>query len=86
MIKSNPIPARWVTHKLENNNTKELSHCCEGSKPHVRFPSLGIKQRDWEYLGNLALKSVGFNYRTTTGLWETKTPIMDCTTKSSTGD
>ena len=24
MIKSNPIPARWVTHKLENNNTKEV--------------------------------------------------------------
>ena len=23
-IKSNPILARWVTHKLENNNTKEV--------------------------------------------------------------
>ena len=23
MIKSNPIPARWVIHKLENNNTKK---------------------------------------------------------------
>ena len=23
-IKSNPIPAGWVTHKLENNNTKEV--------------------------------------------------------------
>jgi len=23
-IKSNPIPARWVTHKPENNNTKEV--------------------------------------------------------------
>ena len=23
-IKSNPIPARWVTHRLENNNTKEV--------------------------------------------------------------
>ena len=24
MIKSNPIPTGWVTHKLENNNTKEV--------------------------------------------------------------
>jgi len=23
-IKSNPIPARWVIHKLENTNTKEI--------------------------------------------------------------
>ena len=23
-IKSDPTPARWVTHKLENNNTKEV--------------------------------------------------------------
>ena len=24
MIKSNPIPTRWETHKLENNITKEV--------------------------------------------------------------
>ena len=24
MIKSNPMPAGWMTHKLENNNAKEL--------------------------------------------------------------
>ena len=24
MIKSNPISAGWVTHKLENNNAKEV--------------------------------------------------------------
>ena len=24
MIKSNPIPAGWVTYKLENNNFKEI--------------------------------------------------------------
>ena len=24
MIKSNPIHTRWVTHRLENNNTKEV--------------------------------------------------------------
>jgi len=24
MIKSSPIPSRWVIHKLENNNPKEV--------------------------------------------------------------
>ena len=24
MIKSNPIPTGWVTHRLENDNTKEV--------------------------------------------------------------
>ena len=24
MVKSNPIPSRWVPHKLENNNIKEV--------------------------------------------------------------
>ena len=58
-IKSDPIPVRKVTHKLENNNTREVLHCCEGSGPHLRLPSLGIWQRDWESLGNLALKVSG---------------------------
>ena len=50
---------RGVTHKLENNNTKKFSHCCEGSEPHVRLPSLGIWQRVWEFPGNLTLKTSG---------------------------
>ena len=41
MIKSNPIHTRWVTHGMENNNTKVL-HYCEGPEPHDRLPSLGI--------------------------------------------
>ena len=24
MLKSNPMPVRWATHKLENNNTEEV--------------------------------------------------------------
>ena len=23
-MKSNPLPAKWVTYRLENNNTKEI--------------------------------------------------------------
>ena len=37
--KSNPTPAGWVTHKLENSNTKKSSHCCEGSEPHITLPT-----------------------------------------------
>ena len=54
MIKSNPIPAGW-----ENDNTKKFSHYCEGSEPHIRLPSLGIQQRDWESPGNLDLRASG---------------------------
>ena len=46
MIKSNPIPAGSVTHKLKNNIPKKFSHCCDSYEPHIRLPSLGIQQRD----------------------------------------
>ena len=56
MINSNPIPARWVTRKLEKKIPKKFSHCCEVSEPGVKLPSLRIQQRDWEYPRNLTLK------------------------------
>ena len=59
MIKSNPIPTRWVTHKLEKYNIKEISHCCDSSEPHVRLHTLGIQQKDWESPENLTLKAGG---------------------------
>lgn len=58
-IKSNPISTRWVTHRLRTITTKEFFHCREGSEPHIRLPSLGIWQRDWESPGNLTLKASG---------------------------
>ena len=50
MIKSNPIPTRWRTNnsKMENNKAKKFSHCCEGSEPHIRLPSLRTQQRAGE--------------------------------------
>ena len=48
MIKSNPIPAGSATHKLKNNIPKKFSH---SSEPHIRLPSLGIQQRDWDPQG-----------------------------------
>ena len=54
-IKSNPIPTGWVTHKLENNNTKKITHHCEGLELHVRLLAWGPKKElgifresDWE--------------------------------------
>ena len=38
-IKSNAIPVGWVTHKLENNNTKEVSHCVKVLNPTSGFPA-----------------------------------------------
>ena len=35
---------------------KKFSHSCKGSRPHIRLPSLGIWQRDWESPGKLTLK------------------------------
>ena len=36
---------------------KQESHCCKGSETHIRLPSLGIQQREWEYPGNLTFKA-----------------------------
>ena len=37
----------------------KFSHCCEGSKPHIRLPSLRIRQKDREFPENLTLKVSG---------------------------
>ena len=57
MIKSNPIPTGWATHKLKNNYTTELSHRSESSELHVRLPSMGVWQCEEEPPENLALKA-----------------------------
>lgn len=74
MIKSNHIPFKWVTHKLEDNNTKKFSDCLECSELHVRLPRLGIQQRTKKPWG----MPVGFDYRTNrTG--EAVTPDLEGT-------
>ena len=40
-------PARWLTN-WRTIIPKKSSHCCGSSRPHNRFPNLGIRQRDWE--------------------------------------
>ena len=46
MIKSNNISTRWASHKLENNNTKEILTLLEDSEPHIKLPSLEVQQND----------------------------------------
>ena len=45
-------PTNWRTFI-----PKKFSHCCESSRVHSRFPNLGIRQKNWEPLGNLTLKA-----------------------------
>ena len=42
-------------------------HYCEGSRPHIRLPSLGIQQRDRDSSENLTVKA-SRTYRTSAGL------------------
>ena len=53
-IKSNPITAGWVTHKLENNYT---THWSEGSESHVMLPNLWVWQREGEFPEKQTLKA-----------------------------
>ena len=56
---------------------KKLSHCCEGSRSHIRLLSLGIWQRDWRSQGIRLWSSGGFDYRTSVELGETKMPLLE---------
>ena len=56
-IKSNLIPAGWVTYKLENNYTTEVFPKKSKFWAHVGLPSLRDWQREEEPPENLVLKS-----------------------------
>ena len=84
MIKSNSIPARWVFHKLENNNTKEVFPLLwrfwaprQVSQPGD-LTGTGKSQGIWPW------RPVGFDYRTSTRLGEIETSVLQCTKKSYT--
>ena len=81
-IKSNPIPTGWVTHKRENSNGKVLQLLWRFWTPHQTSqpgdPTKGLgtsKPDPWLW------RTAGFDYRSSTGLGETETPILECTNK-----
>ena len=82
MIKSNPIPARWVAHKLEKTIWKELSHCCESSESHIRLLTWGSDKVTESPQGIWPWRPARFDYRTSTGLGETESPVLENITKS----
>ena len=56
---------------------KKFSHSCKGSEPHIRLPSLGIQQKDWEFPRNLALRARGIWLQA----FQTETPVLEGTYK-----
>lgn len=70
-IKSNPIPARSVTQKLENNDTKGVLHCCESSEPTSGFPAWGSNKRAWKSPRNLTLEGLTKDWNRDPGFWST---------------
>ena len=76
-IKSNPITAGWVTHKLENNYTtgvKVLS-------PTSGFPTWRSSNGRRNFQRIRLWRLAGFDCRASTGLGETETPLLEGTYK-----
>ena len=76
MIKSNPILARWITHKLRNNNTKEVlpllwMFCTPHQASQPGDPAKGLGTQ-----GIRLWRPAGFDCRTSKGLGEIETPIL----------
>ena len=77
-IKSNPITIGWVTHRLENNNTKEVFTLLwrfwtlhQTSQPGDPTKRLGIPR-----VSGLE-ETVGYDYRPSRGLREIETPVLE---------
>ena len=62
--------------------SQRFSHRSESSEPHVRLPSLGVWHQEEEPLVHLAT-SVGLECRSSTGLGETETTLLEGTHKVS---
>ena len=81
-VKSNPIPARWVIHRLENNNTKDVLALFW--RFWIPTPCFSV----WRYdkgIGNpqgiWPWGPARFDYRPFRGLRLTETPVLEGTNK-----
>lgn len=79
MIKSNLIPAGWVTtHKLENNNANFsillILNPISGFPAWASGMGMGISR-------NLAMRPAGFDYMPVKRPEETETPVLQGTNK-----
>ena len=73
LIKSKPIPARWMIHKLENKTIipKKFPLCCEGSEPHISFLADGSNKGTGNPQEIWPQRPMGFDYKTSTGWGQT---------------
>ena len=59
-------PSKWPTN-WRTIIPKKFSHCCKGSRPHIRLSNLGI----WQRSENPQVSRIeGFDYRTSSGWWK----------------
>ena len=56
---------------------KKCLNCSEGSEPHIRLPSFGTQQRDWQSIGSLVLWASRFDYRTSRRMGKTEIPVLE---------
>ena len=81
MMTSNPIPIGWTTHKLENNNTKEVLPLLWRFRTPRQASQPGYLTETRNPRESCPWRPAGCDYRTSTGLGETMTPILDGTNK-----
>ena len=68
-----------MTHNLENDNNKEVLPLL--GDVFLGFPAWGSSKRARNPQGIWLWRPAGFDYRTSTGLGETETPLLECTNK-----
>ena len=79
MTTSHPMPAEWVTPKLENNSTKEVLALLWRFRTQSQATQPGVpteRQGIWPW------RPGGFDCKTSTGLGETGTPVLAGTHKT----
>ena len=81
MIKSNPIPTGGQPTNWRTIILKKLSHCCEGSKPHIRLPAWDSSKGTGNPQGIWPWRPAGFDYRASIGLGGTETLLLEGTNK-----
>ena len=82
MIKAKPILSRWLTYRLEKNNTKEVDPLLWRLSPMWGFPVWGSRKGITNPQGTWRWRPEGLDCRTSTGLGETDTLTLKDTDKT----
>ena len=74
---SHSIPTGWATHRLKNNYITEALPQKWDFWTSPQVPSLGVWHWEKEPLEHLALRPTGLVHRSSIGLGETETPLLE---------